>query len=61
LKGFRKVTLQAGEEQQISFDLSAHSLAVWDEGWKVEPGRYHLWIGTSSRVEDLLQASFQVL
>ncbi len=60
LKGFRKVTLQAGEEQELTFDLSARSLALWDEGWKVEPGKYHLWIGTSSRAEDLLQASFQV-
>jgi beta-glucosidase len=60
LKGFRKVLLRLGEEQIISFELPARSLAVWDGGWKVEPGDYRLWLGTSSRPEDLHETTFQV-
>ena len=61
LKGFRKVSLQPGEEQCISFDLPASALSVWDGGWVVERTGYRVWVGTSSRQEDLSEASFRVI
>ena len=60
LKGFRKVLLQPGEEQRVAFELPIRDLAVWDGGWKVERGEYRLWVGSSSRAEDLREASFRV-
>jgi beta-glucosidase len=60
LKGFCKIVLQPGEEQQVTFDLQARALAVWDGGWVVEPGAYQAWVGTSSRPEDLLEAGFWI-
>jgi beta-glucosidase len=60
LKGFRKIRLQPGEEQRVTFDLPARALAVRDGGWKVERGSYRLWVGTSARPADLMEASFQI-
>jgi beta-glucosidase len=60
LKGFRKVFLLPGEEQELTFDLPAKSLAVWDGGWAVERTGYHLWVGTSSRAEDSLEVDFWI-
>ena len=40
--------------------LPARELAYYDEaaGWQVEPIRYRVMLGPSSRVADLLQAEF---
>ena len=61
LKDFRKITLQPGEGQRVTFDVPARALAVWDGGWQVEPGRYRVWVGLSSRPEDLLEGACRVV
>ena len=61
LKDFRKITLQPGEGQRVTFDVPARALAVWDGGWQVEPGRYRVWAGLSSRPEDLLEGACRVV
>lgn len=51
LKGFAKVYLQAGESMQVNIPIRQRDLAFWDvEGhdWKVEPGRFNVYVGTSS-------------
>lgn len=60
LKAFQKIFLQPGEERELHFDIQANKLAVWDHGWKVEHLVYRLWVGTSSRQEDLQEVSFQI-
>ena len=60
LKGFQKIMLQPGEERQVTFNLPARALAIWQDGWLVEPGGYRLWVGNSSRPEDLLEADFRI-
>jgi beta-glucosidase len=60
LKGFQKVMLQPGEERQVIFTLPARALAVWEDGWVIEPGNYRLWVGTSSRPQDLLERVFRI-
>lgn len=60
LKGFQKLILRPGEQHQVTFDLPANALAIWDEGWKVEAGNYRLWVGNSSRSEEALEAEFRV-
>lgn len=45
LKGFRKVFLQPGEAQTVTFILTDRSFAVWQDGWKVPSGTYTVCVG----------------
>ena len=45
LKGFKKVFLQSGEAQTVTFTLSDRSFAIWQDGWRVPAGRYTVSIG----------------
>jgi beta-glucosidase len=52
LAGFSKATLAAGERRTVSVELSERAFAYWDVtsyGWRVEPGRYTLLVGSSSK------------
>ncbi|MGN0167299.1 MAG: beta-glucosidase [Acetatifactor sp.] len=52
LRGFEKLELQPGEEQKVAFLLPGRAFAYYDEAatdFVVEPGRYELQIGASSR------------
>ncbi|MDR2129626.1 MAG: glycoside hydrolase family 3 C-terminal domain-containing protein [Odoribacteraceae bacterium] len=52
LKAFTKVALQTGETREVILEIPASRLAYWDEttsGWKIEPGKYTLQTGSSSR------------
>ncbi|MGH9524184.1 MAG: glycoside hydrolase family 3 C-terminal domain-containing protein [Terriglobales bacterium] len=52
LKGFEKVEIQSGQTAHVSFSLDGLSLSYWDvksHGWKVAPGKYGVYIGSSSR------------
>lgn len=52
LKAFEKVSLQAGAEQQVTLKLDKRSFSYFDEDkndWVLEPGRFTLRIGSSSR------------
>jgi beta-glucosidase len=57
LKGFRKVSLGAGESTLVTFRLSPRDVAVWNtarQRWTTVPGGYGLLVGDSSR--DLVAA-----
>ena len=52
LKGFAKVSLEPGEEKQVTISLNDRSFAVWsilENDWVIEGGSYELRIGASSR------------
>ncbi len=52
LMAFRKVGLQPGETATVTFTLDRRAFAYYDVGahdWVVEPGDYHILVGTSSR------------
>ena len=52
LKGFERVELEPGEHKRVTLDLPHSALAFWEEEgarWRVEPGRYGLLLGGSSR------------
>ncbi|KQT02070.1 beta-glucosidase [Cellulomonas sp. Leaf395] len=52
LKAFAKVTLDAGESREVSFDLTARDLSYWHPGlhrWVVEGGEFVVEVGASSR------------
>lgn len=58
LKAFRKIRLEAGESQLISFRLSEEDLAYhWSrERFEAEPGQFELYIGGNS--QEVLQTAF---
>ena len=62
LKGFQRITLEPGEEREISFDITPESLAFYDVNMNclVEPGDFKIMIGNSSRDEDLQQVILTV-
>ena len=63
LKGFSKVHLAPGETKRVEFALAARQLAYYDEqrsSWIVEPITYTVYVGSSSRTEDLLSVQFQI-
>jgi beta-glucosidase len=63
LKGFEKVHLEPGETCMVQIRLPVRSLARYDESaaaWVVDPGRYQVLVGSSSRAEDLQRAEFEI-
>jgi beta-glucosidase len=61
LKKFQRLTLKAGEQQEVAFDLTAEDLMLLNGGlkWVVEPGTFTVLLGASS--EDIrLKAQFKV-
>ncbi len=55
LKGFKRVSLAAGESQTVDFQVTAEMLAYYDlkMKWGVEPGDFTIMVGASSRNRDL--------
>ncbi|WP_328474255.1 glycoside hydrolase family 3 C-terminal domain-containing protein [Actinoplanes sp. NBC_00393] len=52
LRGFRKITIEAGETRPVSLPLTSRDLAIWDvrhQRWNVDPGTYLIRVGASSR------------
>ncbi len=52
LKGFAKVSLQAGEQKHVTIPLPVKSLAWWNDRshrWELSAGNYEFKIGESSR------------
>ena len=52
LKGFRRVLLEPGKSQTVNFTLDRQSFAYYDStkhDWVVEPGRFEVLVGASSR------------
>ncbi len=59
-RGFTRVPLAAGQSREVSFDVGADDLALWDLSMhrSVEPGRYVLGVGSNSA--DLTEVSLGV-
>ena len=51
LKAFKKVTLDAGKKQVVTFEINKSMLAFWNEhthAWQTNAGEYTISLGTSS-------------
>ena len=51
LKGFERVSLQAGEAKVVEFSLDRRAFSFWDDdlkAWNLEPGRFVIMIGKSA-------------
>ena len=58
LKGYEKVRLDPGKSQHVTLTLDRRSLAYWDtasNGWKVDPGKFVVYVGDSSENTPLTQ------
>jgi len=55
LRGFCKVFLKSGESKEVTFILNERSFAVWEDGWKVQKGKYEIKIASSVRDARLSQ------
>ena len=61
LKGFQKISLQAGASRTVRFEVPVSSLAFWDQHmqYRVEPGDFKVWIGPDSASG--LEGSFSII
>jgi beta-glucosidase len=62
LKGFRRITLQAGQKQEVSFTVGRQERTYWSaakNGWVIEPSDFDVWVGNSSTAT--LHDSFKVV
>ena len=50
LRGFERISLEAGEEQTVHFRLRPQNLGLWDKNmnFRVEPGSFKVMLGASS-------------
>lgn len=58
LKGYEKVRLDPGKMQHVTMSLDRRSLAYWDDasnGWKVDPGKFVVYVGGSAENTPLSQ------
>ncbi|MEV8268500.1 glycoside hydrolase family 3 N-terminal domain-containing protein [Microbacterium sp. NPDC076911] len=62
LKAWRQVRVEAGQSETVTVEVPAASCSiVTSDGHRVvEPGRFELLVGRSSRPTDLLRASFTI-
>jgi beta-glucosidase len=61
LKGFRRVTLQPGQKQEVSFPIGREERTYWSAAkndWVTEPSDFDVWVGNSSTAT--LHDSFSV-
>lgn len=62
LRNFKRISLKKGETQTVSFDIGFDELALYDIDLNkvVEPGAFTLYVGSSSRDQDLKTLSLNV-
>ncbi len=52
LKGFKKISLEPGQTETVTFEISRDDLSYFDadkHAWVVEPGKFEALVGASSR------------
>lgn len=61
LRGFERISLEAGEEQTVHFRLRPQDLGLWDKNmnFRVEPGSFKVMLGASS-TDIRLQGQFEI-
>lgn len=62
LKGFKRATVEAGSEKNITLNMAVTDLQKWDlkkKGWKLYPGTYTVFAGGSS-ADEKVKANFTI-
>ena len=53
LRGFKRISLNPGQQQTVSFPITFEALKFCKDGqWVVEPGTFQVWLGNSSACTD---------
>ncbi len=62
LRGYQRISLEAGESQEVVFDITPEMLAYYDLNmdFKVEEGTFKIMVGNSSGDADLKSTSLEV-
>lgn len=57
LKGWQKISLEAGEQANVTFAFSKEELSIWDKDMRflVEPGHVDILVGSSSQPDAVRQ------
>lgn len=57
LKGFKKIWLESGQTQTVTFTINSELLSFYDSDmkWVVEPGNFTIMVGTSSDKIDAIK------
>lgn len=55
LKGFERVAIKSGETKTVEFELTPDKFEMYDKDYNIviEPGDFTIYVGSSSRTEDL--------
>jgi len=64
LKAFKRITLKAGESQNVAIDLPPSSFEFYDAksiGMNITSGEYEVFYGTSSDAKDLKMTKVSIL
>jgi beta-glucosidase len=63
LKGFKRITLKPGETKTVEFELNSENLSLLNQQMKkvVEPGDFTIYVGASSRDQDLKHCTLNVM
>ncbi|WP_261380573.1 fibronectin type III-like domain-contianing protein [Neobacillus bataviensis] len=61
LKGFKKINLQPGERQTVTFEIDINSLGFYNEAMEyiIEPGLFKVFIGSNS--QEGIEGEFRVV
>src|SRR5213075_2147758 len=59
LKGFKKIWLDPGQSQTVSFVITPESLSFYDKDmkWIIEPGDFTIMVGTASDKTESIKLS----
>ncbi len=63
LKGFERINLEAGRTKTVEFEITPDKLSFYDidqQKYVVEPGKFTIYVGSSSRLEDLKAVQLNV-
>ncbi len=62
LKGFKRISLNAGETAKVEFTINSNNLSRWidGKGYSVEQDKYMIMVGSSSASKDLKTVSLDV-
>lgn len=62
LKGFKKISIDAGEQKKVKIPIKLEDLQVWnyDNEWELEKGDFNVFVG-GSYSELTLNATFTVV